>query len=100
MLAGIDIHKRVLQSAVLGRPPGGAEGVPACLTRGGWPWGSAGLLTACGRRWVQGLALPPASRAQAELIVRLIEQLERETETLEAELRRFAKTDPRCQRLT
>jgi len=77
-----------------------AQRLHALLTQEGWPCERARLLTASGRRWVQGLALPPASRAQAELIVRLIEQLERESETLEAELRRFAKTDPRCQRLT
>ena len=76
-----------------------AQRLHALLTQEGWPCERARLLTAAGRRWVQGLALPAASRAHAELLVRLIEQLERETETLEAELRRFAKSDPRCQTL-
>ena len=77
-----------------------AQRLHALLTQEGWPCERARLLTATGRRWVQGLALPPAARTHAELIVRLIEQLERETETLEADLRRFAKADPRCQTLT
>lgn len=77
-----------------------AQRLHALLTQEGWPCARARLLTATGRRWAQGLALPPAARAQAELIVRLIEQLERETETLEAELCRFAKADPRCRQLT
>ena len=77
-----------------------AQRLHALLTQEGWPCERARLLTATGRRWVEGLALPPASRAHVELIVRLIEQLEREAESLAAELRRFAKSDPRCQRLT
>lgn len=77
-----------------------AQRLHALLTQEGWPCERARLLTATGRRWVEGLALPAASRAHAELLVRLIEQLEREIETVEAELRRFAKTDPRCQTLT
>src|SRR5205823_14395031 len=44
-------------------------------------------------------ALPAAARANAQLLLRLIERLEREIETLEAELRRFGKADPRCQAL-
>jgi transposase len=77
-----------------------AQRLHALLTQEGWPCERARLLTVSGRRWVQGLALPAASRTHAELLLRLIEQLEAEIETLEAELRRFAKADPRCQRLT
>jgi transposase len=77
-----------------------AQRLHALLTQEGWPCERARLLTAAGRQWVQALALPPAARAHAELLLRLIQQLEAETETLEAELRRFAKSDPRCQRLT
>lgn len=73
-----------------------AQRLHALLTQEGWPCERARLLTATGRRWVEGLALPPASRAHADLIVRLIEQLERERETLETQLRRFAKADRRC----
>jgi transposase len=73
-----------------------AQRLHALLTQEGWPCERARLLTRTGRRWVEGLALPAASRAHAQLLVRLIEQLERETETLEAELRRFARQDRRC----
>jgi transposase len=76
-----------------------AQRLHALLTQEGWPCERARLLTASGRRWVQGLALPAASRAHAQLLLRLIEQLEQETETLEGQLRRFAKADPRCQAL-
>jgi transposase len=76
-----------------------AQRLHALLTQEGWPCERARLLTATGRRWVEGLALPTASAAHAQLLLRLIEQLETETALLEAQLRRFANSDPRCQRL-
>jgi transposase len=62
----------------------------------GWPCARARLLTKEGRRWVWALALPPATRAHADRLLRLIETLEAELQPLDAELRRFARTDRRC----
>jgi transposase len=91
--------KTRLRKAIVDDRTRWAQRLHALLTQEGWPCERARLLTAVGRRWVEGLALPPASRAHAQLLVRLIELLEHESETVEVELRRFAKTDPRCQRL-
>ena len=76
-----------------------AQRLHAVLTQEGWPCARARLLTGAGRRWVAGLGLSPAARAHADLVLRVIGQLEEELALLEGELRRFAKTDPRCQAL-
>ena len=76
-----------------------AQRLHALLTQEGWPCPRSRLLTAAGRRWVAGLALPAASAAQVELLLGLIEFLQAQLITVEDELRRFAKQDERCQRL-
>jgi transposase len=77
-----------------------AQRLHALLTQEGWACRRERLLTAEGRRWVASLALAPASRAQADLLLRLIVALEGELQPLEAELRRFARADRRCRALT
>jgi len=59
----------------------------------------ARLLTAEGFRWVGALRLEPATRAHAESLPRLIGGLEQELESIEAELRHFARRDARCRAL-
>lgn len=76
-----------------------AQRLHALLTQEGWPCRRDRLLTAQGRRWVASLALPEASRVHVDLLLGLIDALERELRTLEGELARFARSDSRCQAL-
>jgi transposase len=76
-----------------------AQRLQAFLHHEGWPCARGRLLTAEGRRWVSGLALAPVTRAQVETLLRLIDLLEDEQRELERELRRFARSDRRCQAL-
>jgi len=76
-----------------------AQRLQAFLLHEGWPCGRGKLLTAQGRRWVEGLVLAPAARAQVETLLRLIDLLEDEQREVERELRRFARADRRCQAL-
>jgi transposase len=76
-----------------------AQRLHALLTQEGWSCRRERLLTAEGRRWVAALALPAASRAQVDMLLRLIAALEGELEPLEAELRRNARGDRRCRAL-
>jgi transposase len=76
-----------------------AQRLHALLTQEGWPCQRERLLTAQGRRWVAGLALPAASREHVELLLRLIAGLEAELVPLERELSRFARADRRCRQL-
>jgi transposase len=73
-----------------------AQRLHALLTQEGWPCQRERLLTVQGRRWAAALALPPASRAHVDLLLRLIEALEGELRPLERELSRFARGDRRC----
>jgi transposase len=76
-----------------------AQRLHSLLQHEGWPCERKRLLTQAGRRWVAGLALPPASAANAQRYLRLIASLERELDDLESQLRRFARSDRRCQAL-
>lgn len=76
-----------------------AQRLHALLHHEGWPCQRARLLTVEGRRWVAALALPPATRVHADTLLRLIATIEGELATVEAELRRFARADRRCQAL-
>jgi transposase len=73
-----------------------AQRLHALLSHEGWPCARARLLTKEGRRWVRALALPPATRAHADRLLRLIETLEAELQPIDTELRRFARADRRC----
>ena len=55
-----------------------AQRLQAFLLHEGWPCGRGRLLTATGRRWLSGLALAPAARAQVERLLRLIDLVEDE----------------------
>jgi transposase len=76
-----------------------AQRLHALLVHEGWPCERGRLLTQTGQRWLTSLALPPAARAQVDVYLRLLASLEREQRALETELRRFARSDRRCQAL-
>jgi len=76
-----------------------AQRLHALLLQEGWPCQRGRLLTVQGRRWCQALALAPPARAYAEIALAMIEALGAQLEPLEAELRRFARHDHRCQAL-
>lgn len=76
-----------------------AQRLHALLTHEGWPVARARLLTIQGRRWAAALPLSAAAHAQVEMMLRLLAALDSEIETLESELRRFARTDPRTRAL-
>jgi transposase len=73
-----------------------AQRLHALLTHEGWSCQRARLLTVEGRRWAAAIALPPAARAQVDRLLRLIDAVESELQSLETELRRFARADRRC----
>jgi transposase len=76
-----------------------AQRLHALLTHEGWSCQRARLLTVAGRRWAAALVLSPPARAQVDCLLRVIEAVESELRPLEAELRRFARTDRRCRAL-
>jgi transposase len=76
-----------------------AQRLHALLHQEGWPCTRGRLLTASGRRWLAGLALDAHTRSYLERTLAVMEALAGELEQLEAELRRYAKQDPRCQAL-
>jgi transposase len=76
-----------------------AQRLHALLQHEGWPCQRARLLTQEGQRWAAALALPPATRAHVDALLRLIAAVEAELAPLERELRRFARTDHRCRAL-
>jgi transposase len=77
-----------------------AQRLHALLVQEGWACQRGRLLTAQGRRWVAGLALEPGARAYAETALAMIAAVEAQLQPLEAELRRFARADRRCQTLS
>lgn len=71
----------------------------AFLLHEGWPCSKARLLTPAGRRWVASLSLSEHARLQVDSLLAIISALETQLETVDAELRRFARADQRCQTL-
>jgi transposase len=71
----------------------------AFLLHEGWPCAKARLLTPEGMRWAAALKLPEHARVQVDSLLALIAALETQLDTVDAELRRFARTDPCCQAL-
>jgi transposase len=57
------------------------------------------LLTAENRTWLEQLELPGAARLQIEVALRMIDQIRREVEPIERELRSFARRQPGCRAL-
>jgi transposase len=71
----------------------------AFLLHEGWPCSKARLLTPEGLRWATSLRLPEHARLQVDSLLSVISALEVQLDTVDAELRRFARGDQRCQAL-
>ena len=71
----------------------------AFLLHEGWPCSKARLLTPEGMRWATSLRLPEHARLQVDSLLAIIAALEVQLETVDGELRRFAREDERCQAL-
>jgi transposase len=71
----------------------------AFLLHEGWPCSKARLLTPEGLRWAAALKLPEHARLQVDSLLALIGALETQLDTIDAELRRFARSDERCRAL-
>src|SRR5438477_218243 len=71
----------------------------AFLMHEGWPCSKARLLTPEGLRWAAALKLPDHARLQVDSLLAIIGALETQLDTADAELRRFARVDQRCQAL-
>lgn len=71
----------------------------AFLLHEGWPCAKSRLLTPEGLRCVASLKLPAHARLQVDSLLAVIAALEAQLDTVDAELRRFARADQRCQAL-
>ncbi len=71
----------------------------AFLAHEGWPCARSRLLSVEGQRWVAGLRLPAHARLQVDTFLAVIAALEAQLESVDVELRRFARSDERCQAL-
>jgi transposase len=71
----------------------------AFLAHEGWPCARQRLLTVEGLRWVAGLKLPEHARLQVDALLAVMSALEVQLDGVDAELRRFARADGRCQAL-
>jgi transposase len=71
----------------------------AFLLHEGWPCAKARLLTPEGTRWAAALKLPEHARVHVDSLLTVIAALESQLETIDAELRRFARADERCRAL-
>lgn len=71
----------------------------AFLAHEGWPCSRSRLLTREGLRWAAGLRLPEHAGLQVDSLLAVIAALEAQLDTVDAELRRFARGDERCRAL-
>ena len=71
----------------------------AFLLHEGWPCAKSRLLTPEGMRWAAALKLPEHARIQVDSLLAVIAALETQLESVDSELRRFARADERCQAL-
>jgi transposase len=71
----------------------------AYLLHEGWPCSRSNLLQPPGLRWAAGLRLPEHARLQVDSLLSVMAALEAQLDTVDAELRRFARQDERCQAL-
>jgi len=71
----------------------------AFLLHEGWPCTRSNLLRPPGLRWAASLRLPAHARLQVDSLIAVMAALEAQLETVDAELRRFAHGDERCQAL-
>jgi transposase len=71
----------------------------AFLLHEGWPCSKSNLLRPPGLRWAAALRLPEHARLQVDSLLAVMAALEVQLDTVDAELRRFARRDERCQAL-
>src|SRR5437879_6093107 len=71
----------------------------AYLLHEGWPCSRSNLLRPPGLRWAAALQLSAHARLQVDSLLSVMAALEAQLETVDAELRRFARNDQRCQAL-
>jgi len=71
----------------------------AFLLHEGWPCSRSNLLRPPGLRWAAALRLPEHARLQVDSLLAVMAALEVQLDTVDAELRRFARADERCQAL-
>jgi transposase len=76
-----------------------AQRLHAYLLHEGWPCSRSRLLSAEGLRWAAALRLPEHGRLQVDSLLAVMAALEAQVATVDAELRRFAGGDERCQAL-
>ena len=88
-----------LRKSLVDSRTGWAQRLHALLAHEGWPCSRGRLLTPEGRRWVTALELEPSVRAQVDVMLTLIIALDQQLKAVETELRRFARSDARCQAL-
>jgi transposase len=77
----------------------GAQRLHAYLLHEGWPCSRSRLLSAEGLRWAAALKLTEHGRLQVDSLLAVLAALEAQVATVDAELRRFARSDERCQAL-
>jgi len=71
----------------------------AFLLHEGWPCSKSNLLRPPGLRWAAGLRLSTHARLQVDSLIAVMAALEAQLDTVDGELRRFARADERCQAL-
>ena len=71
----------------------------AYLLHEGWPCSKSNLLRPPGLRWAAALRLPADARLQVDSLLSVMAALEAQLDTVDTELRRFARNDSRCQAL-
>src|SRR5213595_3129934 len=69
------------------------------LLHEGWPCSRSNLLRPPGLRWAAALQLSEHARLQVDSLLSVMAALEAQLDTVDAELRRFARADERCQAL-
>jgi transposase len=76
-----------------------AQRLHAFLAHEGWSCSRSRLLTVEGLRWAASLRLSEHGRRHVESLLGVIAALEEQLDEVDAELRRFARTDARCRAL-
>jgi transposase len=76
-----------------------AQRLHAYLFHEGWPCSRSRLLSVEGLRWAAALQLPEHARLQVDSLLAVMAALEAQVAAVDAELRRFARKDERCQAL-
>jgi transposase len=88
-----------LRKSLVNSRTGWAQRLHSLLEHEGWPCSRGRLLTREGRRWVAALELDPGVRAQVDVMLTIIEALDEQLGLVEGELRRFSRSERRCQAL-